>query len=52
VVRKGLFEIARKRHLDEDCLKILRQVELGLEGVADVARVCRSAGINDATYYR
>ncbi len=43
--------MARKRHSDEDCLKILRQVELDLAGGADVAKACRSAGISDATYY-
>ena len=43
--------MARKRHSDEDCLKILRQVELGLAGGADVGQACRSAGIGDATYY-
>ena len=43
--------MARKRHSDEDCLKILRQVELDLSGGADVAKACRSAGISDATYY-
>ena len=43
--------MAGKRHSDEDCLKILRQVELDLAGGADVAKACRSAGISDATYY-
>ena len=43
--------MARKRHTDEDCLKILRQVELELAGGADVVKACRSAGISDATYY-
>ena len=47
----GAFGMARKRHSDEDCLKILRQVELDLAGGADVAKACRSAGISDATYY-
>jgi transposase-like protein len=46
-----MFGMARKRHSDEDCLKILRQVELDLAGGADVAKACRSAGISDATYY-
>ena len=43
--------MARKRHSDEDCLRILRQVELDLAGRADVAKACRTAGISDATYY-
>jgi len=36
--------MARKRYSDEDCLKILRQVELDLAGGADVAKACRTAG--------
>ena len=51
MVPRGKFGMARKRHSDEDCLKILRQVELELAGGADVAKSCRSAGISDATYY-
>ena len=47
----GGFEMARKRYSDEDCLKILRQVELDLAAGADVAKACRAAGISDATYY-
>jgi transposase-like protein len=43
--------MARKRHSDEDCLKILRQVELDLAGGSDVAKACRTAGISGATYY-
>ena len=43
--------MARKRYSDEDCLNILRQVEVDLAGGADVARACRAAGISDATYY-
>ena len=41
--------MARKRYSDEDCLKILRQVELA--AAADVATACRSAGISDPTFY-
>jgi transposase-like protein len=51
MVSEGVFWMARKRHTDEDCLKILRQVELELAGGADVVKACRSAGISDATYY-
>ena len=40
-----------KGYSDEDCLRILRQVELDLSGGSDVAKACRSAGISDATYY-
>jgi transposase-like protein len=43
--------MARKRYSDEDCLEILRQVELDLAAGADVAKACRTAGISDATYY-
>ena len=43
--------MARKRHSDEDILKLLREIELHLAGGADVATACRSAGISDATYY-
>ena len=51
MVPKGEFGMARKRHSDEDCLVILRQVELGLEGSTEVSKAGHSAGINDATYY-
>ncbi len=43
--------MARKRYSDENCLNILRQVELDLAGGSDVAKACRAAGISDATYY-
>jgi len=43
--------MARKRHSDEDILKLLREIELRLAGGADVATACRAAGISDATYY-
>ena len=43
--------MVRKRYSDEDCLKILRQVELDLAAGGDVAKACRTAGISDATYY-
>ena len=43
--------MARKRYSDEDCLKILRQVEVELAVGADVATACWSAGISDATFY-
>ena len=44
--------MARKRYSDEDCLKILRQVEVELATGVDVATGCRSAGISDATFYK
>ena len=43
--------MVRKKHSDEDVLKILREIEVHLAGGADVATACRAAGISDATYY-
>ena len=43
--------MARKRYTDEDCLKLLREIELHLASGSDVVTACRSAGISDATYY-
>ena len=43
--------MARKRHSDEDILKLLREIKLHLAGGADVATACRAAGVSDATYY-
>ncbi|WP_147111608.1 transposase [Tateyamaria sp. syn59] len=43
--------MARKRHSDEDILKLLREIELKLAAGDDVASACRSVGISDATYY-
>jgi transposase-like protein len=43
--------MARKRHSDEDILKLLREIEVHLASGSDVAAACRTAGISDATYY-
>jgi transposase-like protein len=43
--------MARKRHSDEEVLKLLREIELKLTAGDDVASACRSVGISDATYY-
>ena len=43
--------MARKRHSDEDVLKLLREIELKLTAGDDVSSACRSVGISDATYY-
>ena len=43
--------MARKRYSDEDCLKLLREIELQLAAGSDVVTACRSAGISDATFY-
>nr|WP_300064810.1 hypothetical protein [uncultured Roseobacter sp.] len=38
--------MARKRHSDEDVLKLLREIELKLTAGDDVASACRSVGIS------
>jgi len=43
--------MARKRHSDEDILKLVREIELKLAEGSDVQSACRSVGISDATYY-
>lgn len=43
--------MARKRHSDEDILKLLREIEVRLASGSDVSASCRAAGISDATYY-
>ena len=44
--------MARKRHSEEDILRLLREIELNLASGSDVASACRSAGVSDATYYK
>ena len=43
--------MARKRYSDEDCLKLLRGIEVQLASGSDVPSACRAVGISDATYY-
>ncbi len=43
--------MARKRYSDEDCLKLLREIELKLASGSDISSACRAAGISDATCY-
>ena len=43
--------MARKRHSDEDVLRLLREIEVHLASGMDVQSACRTAGISDATYY-
>ncbi|NOD34433.1 MULTISPECIES: transposase [unclassified Ruegeria] len=43
--------MARKRHFDEDILKLLCEIELKLNAGEDVASACRGVGISDARYY-
>ena len=40
--------MARKRHTEEQIIKVLRQAESGVK----VSDVCREHGISDATYYK
>ena len=47
----GEIVMARKRHSDEDILKLLREIEVKLSAGSDVASACRGVGISDATYY-
>ena len=43
--------MARKRYLDEDALKVLREIDVHLHDGLDVVSSCRKAGISDTTYY-
>ena len=43
--------MARKRHSDEDILKLLREIEVKLAAGSDVQSACRGVGISEATYY-
>jgi len=42
--------MALKRHLDEDTLELLREVEVKLSAGSNVQSACRGVGISDATY--
>ena len=42
--------MARKRHTDEDVLKLLREIELKLTAGKEVASECRGVGIRYASY--
>ncbi len=42
--------MARKRHSDEDVLKLLREIEVKLASGSDVPSACRGVGISEATY--
>jgi putative transposase len=39
--------MARKRHSDEDILKLLREIEVRLASGSDVSTACRAAGISE-----
>ena len=43
--------MVRKRYLDEDALKIYREIEVHLHDGLDVVSQCRKARISDKTYY-
>ena len=43
--------MVRKRYLDEDALKILREIDVHLHDGLDVVSLCREAGIWYKTYY-
>ena len=43
--------MVRKRYLDEDALKILREIDVDLHDGLDVFSQCRKARISDKTYY-
>ena len=44
--------MARKRHSDEDILKLLREIEVKLANGSAVQSACCSVGVSDATYYK
>lgn len=43
--------MARKRHGEEDILRILREIEVNCANGMGVVEACRAAGISDKTYY-
>ena len=43
--------MARKRHSDEDILKLFREIEVHVHSGMDVVRACRKADVSDKTYY-
>ena len=42
--------MARKRHSDEDILRLLREIEVNLHDGMGVVSACRKAGVSDKTY--
>ena len=42
--------MVRKRHSDEDILKLLREIEVHVHSGMDVVSACRKAGVSDKTY--
>jgi hypothetical protein len=43
--------MARKRHSDEDILKLLREIEVHVHSGMDVVSAWLKAGVSDKTYY-
>lgn len=43
--------MGRKRHTDEDALRLLREIEVHLASGQEVTESCRRAGISGGTYY-
>ena len=43
--------MVRKRHSDEDILKLLPEIEVKLTAGDNVASACHSIGLSDAMYY-
>ncbi len=42
----------RKRYLDEDALRVLREIDLYLHDGLDIVSSCRKARVSDKIYYR
>lgn len=42
--------MARKRYNEQDILRLLRAIEVHLNGGMDGVSACRTAGISDKTY--
>ena len=47
-----VFRLERKRHLDEDALRVLREIEVHLHDGLDIVSSCRKARVSDKIYYR
>ena len=43
--------MARKRHSDEDILRLLQEIEVHVSVGLDVVSACRKAGVSTPTYY-
>ncbi|MEM9765062.1 MAG: transposase [Pseudomonadota bacterium] len=43
--------MARQRHMDEDALRLLREIEVHSASGHDATEACRKAGMSDASYH-